>query len=108
MRYAAAVAARVPETERAPWFKAGTRYFRQIPHTRVQYETWGARLPFDMQVPLSSKSIKDDQTITPRHGFATVYVLGEVTSVDDKDKFRWVDLNGKGRTVDDDSPAVID
>jgi hypothetical protein len=96
---------RIPETERAPWFKAGTRYYRQIPHTRVQYGTWGAKLPFDMQVPLSSRSIKSDQTIMPEKGFSTVYVLGEVTCVDDKDKFRWVDLNGKGKTVDNTTPS---
>jgi len=96
---------RIPETERAPWFKAGTRYYRQIPHTRQQYETWGAELPFDMQVQLSARSIKSDQTITPERGFGTVYVLGEVTCVDDKDKSRWVDLNGKGKTVDNTTPS---
>jgi hypothetical protein len=95
----------IPDTERAPWFKAGTKYFRQIPHTRVQYETWGAKLPFDAQVQLSARSIKSDQTIKPEHGFGTVYVLGEVTCVDDKDKFRWVDLNGKGKTKDTTSPS---
>lgn len=96
---------RVPETERDPWFKAGTRYFRQIPHTRAQYETWGAKLPYDTQVQLSSRSIKSDQTIKPEHGFGTVYVLGEVTCVKDEDKSRWVDLNGKGKTEDNTAPS---
>jgi hypothetical protein len=96
---------RMPKTERAPWFRVGTKYYRQIPHTRTQYETWGAKLPFDMQVQLSSRSIKSDQTIKPEKGFGTVYVLGEVACVNDEDKFRWVDLNGKGKTVDNTTPS---